>query len=183
MVDIDTVQTESVLVAILSSKWLISSIVLVAVLVVMYLLGRKSVHTELVIPADSKEVWSVLMDVPAYDEWNPVLIPVEGTFAEGEQLKYHMTQPDGKHTEVQATVRELIEEKKLNQYGGIPGILTFDHTWLLEPVEGGTRVTQHEEYRGIGVLFWNPSWFESAYQRANEALRDRVVHLQSNGRE
>ena len=50
--------------------------------------------------------------------------------------------------------------------------------WLLEPVDGGTRVIQHEEYRGIGVWFWDASWVEPAYTQANEALRDRVLQIQ-----
>ena len=55
--------------------------------------------------------------------------------------------------------------------------MTFDPTWSLEPVDGGTRVTQHEEYRGIGVWFWDYSWVESAYARANEALKKRVLQV------
>ena len=43
-------------------------------------------------------------------------------------------------------------------------MLTFDHTWRLEAVDGGTRVTQFEEYKGIGVLFWDPAWVEEAYK-------------------
>lgn len=56
-------------------------------------------------------------------------------------------------------------------------MLTFDHTWRLEVVDGGTRVTQSEEYRGIGVLFWDPAWVEEAYEQANFNLRDRVESL------
>ena len=67
---------------------------------------------------------------------------------------------------------------ELNQGGGIFGILTFDHRWLLEPVEEGTRVTQHEEYRGIWVWFWDAGWVEPSYRKANEALRDRIIYLQ-----
>ena len=61
--------------------------------------------------------------------------------------------------------------------------MTFDHTYLLEAVEGGTRVTQHEEYRGIGVLFWDASWVEPAYSKVNEALRDRVAQLKERGQQ
>ena len=44
-----------------------------------------------------------------------------------------------------------------------------------EPVKGGTKVTQREEYRGIAVWFWDADWVEPAYQKANQALRDRVL--------
>ena len=155
-------------------RWIIYSILPIC-------MGCTSVHTEITIPADPEIIWSVLTDAPGYQAWNPVLVPIEGDLREGEKLKYQMTQPDGKKSEITAKVKKMVELKELNQGGGIPGILTFDHKWLLEPVDKGTRVTQHEEYRGIGVLFWDSSWVEPAYRKANEALRNRVIHLKKNG--
>ena len=143
--------------------------------------GCKAVHTEITIPADPEIIWSVLADASGYKAWNPVLVPIEGDLQEGEKLKYQMTQPDGKQSEIMAKVKKMVELKELNQGGGIPGILTFDHKWLLEPVKEGTRVTQHEEYRGVGVLFWDASWVEPAYRNVNEALRNRVAYLKKNG--
>lgn len=141
------------------------------------LLGCAKVHTEIIIPVPPVTIWSVLTDVRGYKEWNPVLVPLEGELRQGEKLTYQMTQPDGRKSKVKAKVIEVLDEKKLHQFGGIRGILTFNHTWLLDPVDGGTRVTQHEEYSGIGVWFWNYSWVEPAYSQANEALKTRVLSL------
>ena len=146
-------------------------------------LSCKAVHTEITIPAEPEIIWSVLTDASGYKAWNPVLVPIEGDLREGEKLKYQMTQPDGKQSEVMARVKKMVELKELNQSGGIPGILTFDHKWLLDPVDEGTRVAQHEEYRGIWVWFWDAGWVEPAYRKANEALRDRVAYLKKNGQE
>ena len=66
-------------------------------------------------------------------------------------------------------------EREINQVGGIPGVLTFDHTWRIDPVPDGSKVTQHEEYRGLYVWFWDPSWVEDAYGAGLVALRDRVA--------
>ena len=137
--------------------------------------GCKSVDARLTIPASAEEIWSVLMDGEHYGEWNPVLVGVEGEFREGATLTYQMMTESGEAAEVEARVVKLDPERELNQAGGYWGILTFDHHWILEPVEGGTRVTQHEDYEGIGVLFFDPSWFEAAYGRGNRALRDRVL--------
>lgn len=137
--------------------------------------GCKSVHAELFVPAPSADIWSVLMDGEHYGEWNPVLVEVEGDFSEGATMTYQMVGEDGTATEVDAEVLMLEPEVELNQFGGIRGILTFDHHWILEPVDGGTRVTQHEDYAGVGVLFWDPSWFEGAYATGLQALRDRVA--------
>ena len=50
----------------------------------------------------------------------------------------------------------------------------------VQSVDGGTRVTQHEEYRGIGVWFWDESWVEPAYAGVNEALGKRVIHAKES---
>jgi len=137
--------------------------------------GCKSVHADLVVPAEPSEIWAVLMDGEHYGEWNTVLVEVEGEFREGATMTYQMMSPDGTTTPVDAEIVKLDPERELNQNGGYPGIMTFDHHWILEPVDGGTRVTQHEDYTGVGVLFWDPSWFETAYARGIEALRDRLA--------
>ncbi len=137
--------------------------------------GCKSVDAQLTIPASPEEIWSILMDGENYGEWNPVLVKVEGEFREGARLTYQMMTESGEAAEVEARVVKLDPGRELNQAGGYWGILTFDHHWILEPVEGGTRVTQHEDYTGIGVLFFDPSWFESAYGLGNRNLRDRVL--------
>ena len=158
---------------IFKTKWIVYLILLI-------FLGCKAVHTEITIPADPEMIWSVLTDSSGYKAWNPVLVPIEGDLREGAKIKYQMTEPDGKQSEITARVRKMVELTVLNQTGGIPGILTFDHQWLLEPVDQGTRVTQHEEYRGVWVWFWDASWVEPAYRKVNEALKNRVVHLKKS---
>ena len=158
-------------------KWILIIGVPVVLLIVLYVTGRKSVHTEIIIPADPEKIWAVLMDVPGYKEWNPVLIPLEGEFTEGARLKYEMVQPDGNKSELNAKVIKMVDQKLLNQFGGIPGILTFNHKYILDPVDEGSRVTIHEDYRGIGVLFWDAGWVEPAYEKINIELKERVAFL------
>ena len=146
------------------------------------LFGCTSVHTEIVIPATPEEVWNVLMDRDGYKEWNPVLIPTAGDLKEGSKLTYQMIQPGKDPVEVETKVIRIKESEELNQYGGTWGLLTFDHKWLLEPAGEGTRVTQHEEYRGVGVLFWDYSWVKPAYQKALEGLKNRVEYLINKSR-
>ena len=136
--------------------------------------GHKQVHAELVVAASPEQVWSVLTDPAAYPEWHPVFVAVEGQYADGAELAYKLKDEKGKVSDVKATVRHFAPARELRQFGGIRGVLTFDHRWLLEPADGGTRVVQHEEYRGIGVWFWDPSWVEDAYQRAIEGLKARL---------
>ena len=62
---------------------IIAALVLVS-LAILLLVSRKSVHSEIIIPALPQEIWKVLMDQNAYPEWNPVLIPVRGKLEKGE---------------------------------------------------------------------------------------------------
>ena len=155
-------------------RWIVAIGLLLTLCIALALFVRKSVHAELTIQADPHQVWAVLTDPDSYPDWNPILIDVEGEFVEGRQLSVNMKNPDGSVTVVSPRVEKVVPNAELNQVGGIPGVLTFDHTWRLEAADGGTRVTQFEEYRGIGVLFWDPAWVEAAYRRANENLRVRI---------
>ena len=60
-------------------------------------------------------------------------------------------EPSGAILEMTATVKTLLSDAELRQSAGILGISTFDHRWLLEPADGGTRFIQHEVDRGIGL--------------------------------
>ena len=72
-------------------------------------------------------------------------------------------------------VVKFVEDKQLNQQGGIWGILNVNHNWLLDPVTEGTRVTNREEWSGIGDLFWDYSWVEPTYKEMNENLKKQVL--------
>lgn len=148
------------------------------VLTGMYLAGHKVVHTEIVIPAPPAKVWSVLTDRASYSEWHPVIAHVEGRLEPGQRIVSAWTDAEGEQHRVESDVVRYKEERLLNLYGGPPLILTFDHRFELEPVSEGTRVTQHEEYRGIGVLFWETTRTAAAYAAANEALREYVMGLE-----
>ncbi len=163
----------------MNTKLTITIALILAAVVLLALFARKSVQTELTIEAAPEDVWAVLIDPTSYAEWNPILVAVEGTFEEGATMAVDMRNPDGSITAMTPRVKELLPGSKLNQFGGIPGVLTYDHTWSLESVDGGTRVLQFEEYRGIGVLFWNPASVEAAYNEANTNLKALFDEAQS----
>ena len=154
-------------------KWWISGAVLFgAVLVVV--IPRKSVYAELSIDAPPATVWTAIVDTGSYGEWNPIFRSVEGVFAEGERVVISMRLEDGSFTAVEATVEEVIPGRKLRQRAGIPGLLTADHQWLLEETVTGTRVVQKEEYRGAGVIFYDPSYVQVLYREGLVELKLRI---------
>ena len=136
--------------------------------------GNKSVHSEITINANPEKVWKVLTDIKAYPEWNPTMLLIEGDVKEGGKVTYQFTQDASTISKIGAKVIEIIPNQLLNQKGGIPAVLTFDHKYVLEPAGETTVIIIHEDYKGLGVHFWNPEPVEKAYQRLNEALKSRV---------
>ena len=159
------------------AKWFLGlGLLTVAALAI---LGEKEFHVEVEVAAPPSEVWAILMDSASYGEWNPVFFQVEGDYREGGEVTNHVRQPNGEPLVIVATVETMNPESELRQIGGIPGFLTFDHRWLLEPIESGTRVIQHEVDRGLWLWFWDSSWIVPAYTEASEALKTQV--MQSKG--
>lgn len=143
------------------------------------LTGCATVRTEIAIDATPEEIWAVILDTQAYSSWNPVLIKAEGKFQEGRKITYQIKEPSGKQYEFEAKVKKIIPHNFINQRGGIFGILTYDHKYILEPAANGTKVVQHEDYRGVYVHFWNHDQMEDAYKKSNEALKTRVMELKN----
>lgn len=161
-----------------TSKLALSILALiVTVLVVLYAIGKKSVHHEIIIPTSPENVWQVLISTDQYPEWNPVIVAAEGALQPGQKMKYTFRQSEDTEYAVPVTVKAMEPGKLLNQVGGTIGILTYNHRYTMEEVTEGTKVTIHEEYRGIAVPFWNPSAVADAYGRLNEALRDRSIAI------
>ncbi len=147
---------------------------ILAILIILAFTGNKSVHHEIIINADPEKVWKILIEMDEYPNWNPVMELIEGAVQEGNKMKYKFTQDENTTSEIGATVLQIVPNKLLNQKGGIPLVLTFNHKYLLESSGNSTKVIIHEDYRGIGVNFWNPRPVEEAYTRLNVALKNRV---------
>lgn len=155
----------------------ITLIVLLLLSVILYITGHKSVHQEIIINASPEEVWDVLTDTENYKDWNPVMELIEGSLEEGSLVKYRFTQDEQNVMEIPSSVKKVVPNELLNQGGGMPVFLTFNHKYILEKVSEGTKVTIHEDYAGFYVNFWNPEPVEAAYGRLNEALKQRVESL------
>lgn len=161
----------------LNAKLFIILLVIVFILVMLYFLGSKSVHHETIINASPEKVWQVLLETNDYDSWNPVMKLLEGEVIEGNSVKYRFAQSADNNYDIASTVKKIIPNKLLNQGGGMPLILTFDHKYILEPYENGTKLTIHEDYKGIGVNFWNPAPVQDAYEILNGAIKNRAETL------
>ena len=142
-------------------------------------LGHTEVYTEIFIEAEPEEVWAVLTDAESYSTWNPVIIKAEGSYAPGAKIVNHLVEKDKKAVKIKSRVEVFDPPYHLNQFGGYMGVITFDHHYILEKVEGGTKVIQREDYTGFYVHFWDSTWVTPAYQRVNEGLRAEVLRRQN----
>lgn len=147
--------------------------------------AKKIAHHEIIISATPEQVWAVLSDIKNYAQWNPTLQPVgdiaKAGLAKGDKIKYDFIDSDGKKTRIKAKVKQVIPNQLLNQKGGIPGLITYDNYYTLEPMKNGTqtKVIIHEEYRGVYVWFWDTTSTEKAYGLMNEALAKAVMAQQN----
>ena len=154
-------------------KYLLSGAVLVLIAAAVF--SNKTYKVERVINASPDAVWDVLMDTASYGDWNPVFIKVVGSYEPGGTVQNTFQSPSGETFDVTNRVTEVVPQKLLRQKGGMTGIITFDHQWQLEPVEGGTRVTQYEIDRGLYVWFWDDSWIIPSYTKTLDALAEQVA--------
>lgn len=151
-------------------------VILLTALLVLFIIGNKSVHHEITVNAPPAKVWQVITDTESYSEWNPVMLSADATPSLGAKVTYKYRQEPGKVYDIPATVKAMEAEKLLNQAGGMPGFLTYNHRYELVHLNNGesTKVIIHEDYRGIGVPFWNPDAVGASYGRLKEAIKARA---------
>ena len=146
-------------------------------LIIASFLTSKTFEAEITIAAAPEKIWEVLMDTGAYPDWNPTFVKVSGPYKVGTKMSLRVMKPDGAFVEMRPTLKALVPNRELHQGGGVPGVLTYNHRWTLQPVEGGTLVRQTDVDRGAFLWFWDSGWIEPAFRLANEALARRVVDL------
>jgi hypothetical protein len=132
------------------------------------------------IAATPAQVWLVLIDLAAYQEWNPFIVRAEGTVGTGDRIVLRMQPAVGRAVTVRPTILEAQEGSRLRWLGrlGLPGIMDADHSFTIEIREdGGVRLRQEERFRGILVPFLARSLERAtlpAFHAMNEALKQRV---------
>ena len=146
-------------------------------LIIASFLTSKTFEAEITIAAPPEKIWAVLMDTGAYPDWNPTFVEVRGPYKVGTKLSLRVRKPDGAFVEMRPTLKALVPNRELHQGGGMPGVLTYNHSWTLQPVEGGTLVRQIDVDRGAFLWFWDTSWIEPSFRLPNEALARRVMDL------
>jgi hypothetical protein len=136
-----------------------------------------NIQTTIDIQASADAVWRVLTDFNRYEEWNPMLRNVKTDLALGAKVKFEVLREGTSSLKLRAKIVRMSEAAELAWRGGSKSILSGEHYFSLEPLDGGRCRFHHgERFRGLllpmfrGVLRGAPA----LYQAMNEALKDRV---------
>jgi hypothetical protein len=141
----------------------------------------RELRTEIEFEGTPREVWDVLVDLPAYEEWNPFITRIEGELRAGAKLDARL-EPEGERgITMHPTVLAAEPGRELRWLGHLllPGIFDGEHRWLIEEAEPGrVRFTQSERFGGILLpLLWRrlrDGGTSKGFRAMNEALARRV---------
>ena len=137
----------------------------------------KTMSATIQIDAEPMAVWGVLVDLPRYPQWNPLFREASGTVAVGQRIALRGVHPaNGRMMTVKPKITVAEPGAELRWESSLPGIMSGEHSFVLTPADGGTRLVQSESFRGLlvplsGKTFANA---ETSFAELNEALKKRV---------
>jgi hypothetical protein len=135
----------------------------------------KTVSATTQIDAPPMAVWAVLTDLSSYPEWNPLFREASGEVAVGERITLRAVQPaNGRLMTVKAKIVAASPGAELRWASALPGIMSGEHSFVLTPLNGGTRLAQTEIYGGLLAATVSVPRTETIFQAMNDALKQRV---------
>jgi hypothetical protein len=126
----------------------------------------KTVSATTQIDAPPMAVWAVLTDLGRYPEWNPLRITLRAV------------QPaNGRLMTVKAKIVAADPGAELRWASALPGLMSGEHSFVLTPLDGGTRLAQTEIYGGLLAATVSVPRTETIFQAMNDALKQRAEAL------
>jgi hypothetical protein len=144
-------------------------------------LFRWTISTSVEIDEPPARVWNVLVDLPAYREWNPFIVEASGTLAVGETLSLRMVLPDRDPLTIEPVLLVVEPERELRWKGRllIPGLFDGEHAFALTALENGrTRLDHWEHFRGLLLPIARGMVYDAtlqAFHALNAALAKRAA--------
>lgn len=138
-------------------------------------------HTEIEIAAPAEIVWRILSELSAYPDWNPFLVRVDGQLAVGARLEVTFAPPGGKPMTMRPTVLRVAPGRGfawLGRLAGVPKLFDGEHSFAIEPIDGGrVRFVQSEKFGGILLPFLRKMLDTSTragFEALNAAIKARA---------
>lgn len=138
------------------------------------------VRTEAVIPASAERVWAVLTDFSRYAEWNPLNTSATGEGSLGARIPMTIFNPlvPGRPMKMTMKISRFEPGKRLAWIGSVPLIFRGEHSFVLTPEGGGTRMEHSEAISGLITGRITPEVVNQklvpAYEAMNRALAERL---------
>jgi hypothetical protein len=138
----------------------------------------RSISESVDIAASRHQVWKVLTDLSAYKDWNPFIQSASGQLTVGSTLTLRLVPAHGRPITFRPKVLDAEPHVLLRWIGHliVPGIFDGTHQFELEDLDGFTRVTQSETFRGLLIPFTGRSITatKADFRALNQALKTRV---------
>ena len=136
--------------------------------------------TQIDIAASPERVWSILMDFPAYPQWNPFIRSLSGVAKPGKKLRATIQLEERRAMTFRSRVLKAANQQELRWLGhlGFPGLFDGEHYFQLTELSNGyTRFTQGERFSGILVGMFVSSMeaaTKAGFNAMNQALKNRA---------
>ena len=138
----------------------------------------RRIATAIDVEAPALAVWRVLVDFPAYPEWNPFIRRIEGEPKVGTRLAVTIEPPGRKPMTFRPTVHAAEPGRELRWLGRVllPGLFDGEHAFLIEERAGRCRLRHEETFGGLLVPMFGAMLgdTERGFAALNAALKRRV---------
>lgn len=118
----------------------------------------RELKTEIQISSTPDKVWNILMDLPNWPKWNPVVKKIKGDLKVGATLTITMSDDKGNEGKTyKSVVTDIDKERRFSFVGTMMAkfIFSVERIIELEASNGGTHFFQREIYSGfMAPLFW-----------------------------
>jgi hypothetical protein len=137
---------------------------------------------KIVINAPIELVWSILIDLKAYGEWNPFVPHMESSLIVGDPIIIHVQMNARKKLVEKEQVSQIIPYRRLAWRAIYPKFLIKDERIQdLEPLENGTcSYHTHEVFEGLAiplVMLLYKQDIQRGFDAVAQALKRRAEAL------
>jgi hypothetical protein len=151
-------------------------IIFVAIIILLLILGRKNLSTEIVINAPQDKVWKAFTDFKEYPKWNPFIRSLTGDVKIGSTIHAVIQPKGGAAMNFNPVITQVKDEDTLQWEGRLflPGIFTGKHTFQLVRIDRNkTKFIQKEDFNGLLVPFVDLNPTLEGFKSMNARLKER----------
>ena len=153
-------------------------IFLIAVVLIINVIVKMELETEVIINAPREKVWNVLIDNERYSEWNPFIISSTGEIRQGSRITNVMVN-QGKETTFTPVIKIYDDYERIEWLGtGISGMFKGRHYFYLSDTDdGNTKMVHGEKFSGFlagVILLVIGEDTRINFEAMNEAMKERA---------